>query len=153
MKEKNRRKSKAWRLANPERHRANMFAWLAKNAERRRAQTLAWQAANPQRAEEIRRGAERRRRARKLGAEGSHTEAEWLAVVELYGGRCAYCAKKPKRLTRDHVIPLSRGGTDHIDNVVPACSKCNIRKRAMTLEEYMPLIGMLPLLPRVKRAS
>lgn len=47
---------------------------------------------------------------------------------------CQYCGrhksefKKKERLTREHVKPLSRGGTDKWDNVVTACSACNHKK-------------------------
>lgn len=47
---------------------------------------------------------------------------------------CQYCSrfqsdlKHRECLTRDHVIPQSRGGTNEWDNVVTACSTCNTRK-------------------------
>jgi 5-methylcytosine-specific restriction endonuclease McrA len=56
---------------------------------------------------------------------------------------CQYCGKKFPRfdLTIDHVIPRSRGGTDTWENLVLACSGCNLRKRDRTPEEaQMPLI-------------
>ncbi|MGI9627183.1 MAG: HNH endonuclease [Longimicrobiales bacterium] len=50
------------------------------------------------------------------------------------GYRCQYCSR-PKQalrnrefLTRDHVVPVSRGGGNAWDNVVTACSTCNHRK-------------------------
>jgi len=36
----------------------------------------------------------------------------------------------------DHVIPRSRGGSDDIDNLVPACARCNLSKGARTLQEW-----------------
>lgn len=44
--------------------------------------------------------------------------------------QCQYCGKKvsEKKLTIDHVIPISKGGRHEWDNVVAACSKCNNRK-------------------------
>ena len=48
--------------------------------------------------------------------------------------RCQYCGRvsavlKPREsLTRDHVVPLSRGGDNSWTNVVTACSSCNTRK-------------------------
>lgn len=68
-----------------------------------------------------------RYRARKMGAEGSHTQAEWLALVGRYLGRCALCGVGAK-MTRDHVIPLSKGGSDYISNIQPLCNRCNARK-------------------------
>ena len=50
------------------------------------------------------------------------------------GYRCAYCGRHRKELgyreslTRDHILPLSRGGENEWTNVVTACSKCNLRK-------------------------
>lgn len=70
------------------------------------------------------------RRARKLAAEGSHTDEEWQALKEFYDYKCLCCRKhEPEiRLTRDHVIPLTKGGTDSIDNVQPLCARCNSKK-------------------------
>ena len=62
-----------------------------------------------------------------------HTEEEWEAKKEQYNNRCFYCGKASK-LTKDHVIPISLGGTDDIDNIVPACLSCNSRKQARRLE-------------------
>jgi 5-methylcytosine-specific restriction endonuclease McrA len=48
--------------------------------------------------------------------------------------RCQYCSRhrndlgRRDRLTRDHVKPISRGGSNAWDNVVTACTKCNARK-------------------------
>lgn len=61
--------------------------------------------------------------------------------------RCQYCHRhitqlKPREsLTRDHLIPLSRGGANEWTNVVTACSPCNTRKGNRMPEE----IGMHPL--------
>ena len=50
------------------------------------------------------------------------------------GYRCQYCGRHRAALrgreflTRDHVLPASRGGDNSWDNVVTACSPCNNRK-------------------------
>lgn len=47
------------------------------------------------------------------------------------GLRCQYCGYSPrtaKHLQIDHVIPVSRGGTDALDNLVVACGRCNRSK-------------------------
>ena len=60
---------------------------------------------------------------------------------------CQYCGRtqaelRPREaLTRDHLIPLSRGGTNDWTNVVTACSPCNTRKANRLPHE----IGMHPL--------
>ena len=61
--------------------------------------------------------------------------------------RCQYCGRtqaelRPREaLTRDHLVPLSRGGTNNWTNVVTACSPCNTRKANRMAHE----IGMHPL--------
>jgi hypothetical protein len=46
-------------------------------------------------------------------------------------------------LTRDHVLPLSRGGSDRWENVVAACKRCNWQKDSETPEEAgMPLLAV-----------
>jgi 5-methylcytosine-specific restriction endonuclease McrA len=61
--------------------------------------------------------------------------------------RCQYCGRsaaelKPREaLTRDHLIPISRGGTNEWTNVVTACSTCNTRKS----NHFPNEIGMHPL--------
>jgi 5-methylcytosine-specific restriction endonuclease McrA len=62
---------------------------------------------------------------------------------------CMYCGGKfPEgQLTRDHVIPLSRGGEDVWSNVVSACRHCNMRKGCHTPEQAsMPLLAV-PYVP------
>ncbi len=51
------------------------------------------------------------------------------------GWRCVYCGTSGGRLTLDHVVPRSRGGESVWDNVVTACSPCNLRKGDRSLDE------------------
>jgi 5-methylcytosine-specific restriction endonuclease McrA len=65
------------------------------------------------------------------------------------GYRCQFCGRsivelRPREsLTRDHLVPLSRGGSNVWTNVVTACSPCNTRKGNRLPQE----IGMHPLTP------
>jgi len=47
---------------------------------------------------------------------------------------CQYCGSQ-KKLTVDHVIPRSRGGQDTWENMVVACSPCNVKKGNTLLEQ------------------
>ncbi len=61
------------------------------------------------------------------------------------GYLCLYCGQQFPRnaLTRDHVVPLSRGGRDHWQNVVSACLPCNVRKGSRTPQQAaMPLLAV-----------
>ncbi len=71
------------------------------------------------------------------------------AILARDGFRCQYCGSS-KRLTLDHVVPRSRGGTTSWDNVVTSCAPCNVRKGA-----YLPSeVGMIPSRrPRPPRTS
>lgn len=58
---------------------------------------------------------------------------------------CMYCGLHFSRseLTRDHVMPLSRGGKDVWENVVCACLACNVRKGSKTPQQAgMPLLAI-----------
>ena len=79
---------------------------------------------------DIIRAIDARRRARSCGLPATLTSEQWKAIQQAYKHRCAYCGTKPKKLTQDHVIPLSKGGGTTPDNIVPACLSCNSRKHA-----------------------
>ncbi len=58
---------------------------------------------------------------------------------------CLYCGREFSRpsLTRDHVLPLSKGGRDTWENVVSACFTCNSRKANRTPQQAnMPLLAV-----------
>ena len=69
-------------------------------------------------------------RARKIGAKGSHTLDEWILIIREHKWRCFYCRKRVTRstVTKDHLIPLSKKGTNFAINLVPACKACNSGK-------------------------
>ena len=97
-----------------------------KHAEERNAYQRKYSKANPNK----RTSYTNNRRAKKLKAEGSHAEEEWQELKAFYGNRCLRCGKQEPeiKLTRDHVIPLTQGGTDGIDNIQPLCARCNSKK-------------------------
>lgn len=62
---------------------------------------------------------------------------------------CAYCLTRngDSKLTRDHIIPKSRGGQDIWMNVVTACARCNQKKDARTPEEAGMQLHFAPYVP------
>lgn len=58
---------------------------------------------------------------------GVHSNEEWLLVVDKQKGLCNIC-KEQKKLTKDHIIPLTKGGMNTIDNIQGLCHSCNARK-------------------------
>jgi 5-methylcytosine-specific restriction endonuclease McrA len=73
------------------------------------------------------------RRTRKTKSGGSFTVAEWGVLCAHYGNICLRCTKH-KKLTADHVIPVSKGGTSNIDNIQPLCAQCNSAKGTKTTD-------------------
>jgi hypothetical protein len=64
-------------------------------------------------------------------------------------GICAYCAKhySESHLTRDHIVPSSKGGTDTWMNCVASCKKCNSKKGNKTLDEVGMELIYVPYIP------
>ena len=97
-----------------------------RHAEERRKYSLEYYKRFPEKSV----AATNHRRALKLASEGSHTEEEWQELKAFYNFKCLRCGKQEPdiKLTRDHVIPLTQGGSDSIDNVQPLCARCNSKK-------------------------
>jgi 5-methylcytosine-specific restriction endonuclease McrA len=158
--EKNRQRHKAWRLSNIEYVNARQIRYNAENAEKKRAYSRAYGKTNrtsirikeniayhahPERFT----AKNDRARARKYGAPISDlTASQWREILAAYGYRCVYCDRKMTRLTKDHIIPLSKGGNHSADNVVPACRSCNSSKQAGP-----PLKPVQPLLLTIAHAK
>ncbi len=72
----------------------------------------------------------RNRRMLKLSIAGSHTLGDWEELKRMYNYRCPCCLiSEPKiTLTEDHIVPISRGGSNNIENIQPLCRSCNSRK-------------------------
>ena len=69
------------------------------------------------------------------------------AVYNKYSGRCAYCGREIgfKEMQVDHMVPKASGGTDEIENLMPACRLCNHYKRANSLEWFRHSIETIPI--------
>lgn len=91
--------------------------------------TRAWRKSNPAST----RTSKRRRAYRELT--GTISERDWSRLVARHRGQCAYCGGSGE-MTMDHVVPLSRGGTNTIGNVLPACRSCNSSKHMKLLVEW-----------------
>lgn len=65
---------------------------------------------------------------------------EWRIVrdriFERDGYTCQYCGALGGHLHCDHAIPISRGGTNDLSNLVTACKRCNLSKHTRTPEEW-----------------
>jgi len=57
-------------------------------------------------------------------------------IFERDGYRCSYCGTTDGPFECDHIMPVSRGGTNDNSNLTTACVSCNRDKRAMTVDEW-----------------
>lgn len=77
------------------------------------------------------------RKARERNAVGTYTWAEVTRLYLKFNRCCAYCERPPAgQIEPDHVVPLSRGGSNSITNILPSCRQCNGDKRALLLDEW-----------------
>jgi 5-methylcytosine-specific restriction endonuclease McrA len=147
--------NKQWREANREKRAAYFRAYEETNREQRNAKNRdyaethreeasararASRAANPERA----RVHARNRRALKKENGGTYTPAEWRALLDWFGNVCLRCGAT-EALSTDHVVPITKGGADTIENLQPLCMACNNRKRTKVIDYRDPqlLAGFL----------
>lgn len=64
------------------------------------------------------------------------SDRDWEDILRINMNRCAYCHASDKKLVRDHIVPLSKGGRHAPANLIPACVTCNSSKNAMFLSEW-----------------
>lgn len=71
-------------------------------------------------------------------------------VIRRDNGTCGYCGKKgtPDKMTWDHILPRSRGGSDAWLNAITACQPCNGRKADRTPEEADMKLLWEPTVPK-----
>jgi 5-methylcytosine-specific restriction endonuclease McrA len=129
--EKAREAMRRWRAAHPEEHAKDSRASYARNREARLQQSLEYHRSHP----EVRKSIDNKRRLQRLASGTNFTPAEWLALVASHAGCCAYCGEQGP-MEADHRTPLSRGGSNAIENMLPACRRCNAKKHQMTEEEF-----------------
>ena len=114
----------------------NWIDGRTKNKEHRYNQEKEWRKKNWER----RYFFNDRRRARKMNAEGSYSFEEWLELKNRFNYMCLMCGQREPFLDQrchtlsiDHAIPLSKGGTDYINNIQPLCLRCNLKKHTQII--------------------
>ena len=130
--EKVKEKYNKWRSSHLDYEYERGKKYRAQNKERYTLLNRLWRKLNPAKALENK--YRRRRRIREAG--GSFTAQEWIDLCNKYDNKCLCCGEKTK-LTPDHVVPISKGGTNYIENIQPLCMGCNRKKNAKTID-YRP---------------
>ena len=80
---------------------------------------------------------QQKRRALKLGNGGSYTKEQWLDTLEYFDYKCAYTGECIKHSCHvEHIVPVSKGGTSYIWNLVPSTGSANYSKGNRGMEEW-----------------
>jgi 5-methylcytosine-specific restriction endonuclease McrA len=120
--------NRRWKEENKDKMTAYVRQFYERNPEKRAEYSQRFKVENPEQYKRLTKVSNARRRARLNEAEGSHSAADVQAKLEGQHRRCWHCSKKLKNYHVDHLIPLSRGGSNGPENIVIACPKCNLRK-------------------------
>jgi 5-methylcytosine-specific restriction endonuclease McrA len=117
-------RAKKWYVENKERIRLITAEYRKNNAEVIKERKAKYSKNN----RDKRNAMEQKRRAIKKGNGGKYTHSEFIELCNKFGNKCLMCNRSDVRLTVDHVIPLSKGGLNVIENIQPLCLSCNSKK-------------------------
>ncbi|QOD65824.1 HNH endonuclease [Ochrobactrum sp. MT180101] len=156
-----------WKADNPEKEKESRLlsvrAWVERNPERKKelarksnakpdvsannvARAKKWNENNPDRAREIRLVSDRNRRALKRGSMGAHTKDDVAAILIRQRHRCAECGASVRKKNYrhvDHIVPLSKGGTNWPWNLQVLCPPCNLHNAAKDPIDFAQQKGRL----------
>lgn len=122
---------------------ATRYSHQPKNKERAKARykykpdiVKQWKNKNPDKILAYRIKSDHKRRARERDAPGQFSAEDFNTLCAKYGNRCLKCGRSnwDVFLTADHVILLSAGGSNWIDNIQPLCQPCNSSKGRQTTD-------------------
>ena len=88
---------------------------------------------------------QKKRELRKKSIGGSHTFQQWQDLKKQFNYMCLCCKKyEPEiKLTEDHIIPITKGGSDDLSNIQPLCFSCNSRKNVIIMNYIVSSIQIL----------
>ena len=132
-KEKKREYDREYRTANAEKISEREREYYTANKEKISEQQREY--LQTPRGKEVKRTQNQRRRARKVSAPIGLPFDEKLQLKR-QKNRCYYCGCRLDQYHVDHVIPLSRGGSDGSENKVLACPTCNLSKGSKLPSEW-----------------
>jgi 5-methylcytosine-specific restriction endonuclease McrA len=126
---------------NKERYKQNGREWRENNQERYKESNRIRKHTHFRNNREAYNSYTRNRRALLSNANGSHTAEDIRKLHESQNGLCAYCgAPLAGGYHVDHVIPISRGGSNYPSNLALACAFCNCSKNDRLLNEWEPIV-------------
>jgi 5-methylcytosine-specific restriction endonuclease McrA len=119
---------KIWTANNKESVGASKRSYYEREREDILARSKKWAENNPEKVRQAKTNNLRKRRAARHASRGNFTVQEFEELCESYGNRCLACGNTEAVLEADHVVPLTRGGSDNISNIQPLCGSFNRTK-------------------------
>jgi len=134
------KKAKAtYKALHPERVLQHARETYARRKDKTQTKHKEWLVKNPHK----RREHEAARRAKAAGG-ARYTAADVDELLNLQRSRCAYCKRSIKsKFHVDHIVPLSKGGTNDRRNVQLLCQPCNQTKHARHPIDFARSRGLL----------
>jgi 5-methylcytosine-specific restriction endonuclease McrA len=125
-----------YHVRNREARAAYDAAYYVRNCER----IKAYKKASPDKRKAARANSEAKRR----GADGKYTPADIRQILKSQKGKCAYCRIViGDNYHIDHIVPLTKGGTNWPRNLQVTCGPCNLAKHARDPITHAQSLGLL----------
>ena len=126
---------KIWTANNRESVDASKRSYYEREREVILARSKKWAENNSEKVRQAKINNLRKRRAARHTSRGHFTVEEFKELCERYGNKCLACGDTEAVLEADHVVPLTKGGSDSISNIQPLCGSCN-RKKFVHIIDY-----------------
>lgn len=108
--------------------------WRAKNPSKFKAIQTRYRKTHPH----VQRNSKARRRLRIIVSPTHFSQRDVERQYDNQNGLCYWCHQPLcEKYHVDHVIPLSKGGTDAPENIVCACARCNRQKGTLMPDEFV----------------
>lgn len=143
-----------WFNGNKDKHHQSYNQWYARNKENQHVRHSKWckdnklwvlnyhrnyRSNNKEKVNQY----HRNRNSILRGSKGKFSEMEWLWIKEKYFNMCLSCFRREPeiKLTRDHVVPIIKKGSNYIENIQPLCLECNLKKHIKIIDYRYLYLG------------